>query len=138
MIDLLAAFDHAFAHHPITGIEAADGLAGLDYFSRPFVAWDYWIVDGDDVLAAIEFVVRMADADRAHAHKHFIRSDRRRGQVLDLKFARLVDHQCLHISSPLNGRRRARHATLTSTFIWLPVGSSRVLNPFSTTLSAAI
>src|SRR5580658_6793239 len=100
MIDLLAAPDHAFAHHAIVGLEAADCPAGLDYLARPFVARDYRIVNRDDVLAAIELVVRMADADRAHAHEHLIRCDRRRGQVLDLKFARLVDHQCLHVSSP--------------------------------------
>ena len=51
------------------GLDAADGLAGLDDFTRPFVAGCHRIVDWDDVLAAIEFVVRMADADRAQAHE---------------------------------------------------------------------
>src|SRR4029077_17433700 len=100
MIDLLAAFDHAFADHRVAGLEAADGLAGLDYFARPFVARDHRIVDRDDILTAVELVVRMADADCAHAHEHLVRSDRRRRQILDLKFARFVDHQCLHIRSP--------------------------------------
>ena len=67
-----------------------DGLAGLDDLARPFMARGHRVGDWDDVFAAIELVVGVADADRAHAHEDLIGSDRRCREVLDLKFARLV------------------------------------------------
>ena len=78
MVDLVAALDHAFADHAVAGLDVADGLAGLDDFARPFVAGRHRVGDGDDVLAAVELVVRVADADRAHAHEDLVGCDRRR------------------------------------------------------------
>ena len=52
--------------------------AGFNDLARPFVSGRHRVGDGDDVLAAVELVVRVADADRAHAHEDFIGCDRRR------------------------------------------------------------
>ena len=73
-----AALDHAFADYAVALLEAADGFAGLDDLTRPLVAGSHRIVDRDDVLAAVELVVGMANADRAHAHEDLMRSNRRR------------------------------------------------------------
>src|SRR5581483_9668485 len=100
MIDLLATLDHAFTDNAVAPLYAVNGFAGLDDLARPLVAGRHRVIDRDDVLAAIEFVVGMTDSDRPHAYKHFIARDIRLRQILDLKFAGFVDHQCLHVRSP--------------------------------------
>ncbi len=68
----------SITHSPTTRSPRFTPLTALPVstiFARPFVAGRHRILDRDDVLAAIEFVVGMADADRAHAHENFIRPD---------------------------------------------------------------
>src|SRR5262249_29287829 len=57
MIDLLATLDHAFADHAVAGLNAADGRAGFDDLTGPFVTGGHRILDRNDVFAAVELVV---------------------------------------------------------------------------------
>ena len=115
-------------HSPTTespALQRTHGRSGLGDLAGPLVAGDDRVRDGDDVPALVELEVRVADADVARAHEHFVGADLRVPDIGHDRFVWGLEDQRLHRSP----RSVFIAAAWMTSFTWRSAPSSRRPRP---------